>query len=271
MDFRILGPFEATGDAGPVTLAPGKQKALLALLLLHADRVVPMDRLIDDLWGDDVPETARKMVQIFVSQLRKQLPDGLLYTRAPGYLVELDGHSLDLRRFEELHAGGGGTRARPSPRGRRGIPRSALALARPGPRGVRGAVRPGGGRPTCRAAPHLPRGAHRGGFALEHHVELVAELDALVRRHPHRERLRGQLMLALYRSGRHAEALESYQAFRRMLDDELGIEPSARLRELERRMLQQDASLELKAQAGHDRTVRRAGHRSFGCGRSPRP
>ena len=99
MDFQILGPFEAMDETGPVKLTGGKQKALLALLLLHADRVVPMDRLVDDLWGDDVPDSAQKMVQIFVSQLRKQLPDGLLCTRAPGYLVELDGHSLDLRLF----------------------------------------------------------------------------------------------------------------------------------------------------------------------------
>ena len=115
MDFRILGPFEATDDTGPVKLTGGKQKALLALLLLHADRVVPMDRLVDDLWGDEVPESAQKMVQIFVSQLRKQLPDELLRTRAPGYLVELDGHSLDLRRFEELHAGGREALARVEP------------------------------------------------------------------------------------------------------------------------------------------------------------
>ena len=116
MDFRILGPFEAIDETGPVQLTAGKQRALLALLLLDAGRVVPIDRLVDDLWGDDVPDTAAKMVQILVSQLRKPLPGGLLRTRAPGYLVELEGHSLDLHRFEQLHAGG----------------REALADGRPG-------------------------------------------------------------------------------------------------------------------------------------------
>ena len=105
MDFRILGPLEAITEAGPVELTGGKQKALLALLL-HADRVVAVDRIVDDLWGDEVPESAQKMVQIFISQLRKQLPDGLIQTRAPGYRLDLDGHSLDLRSFEKLHADG---------------------------------------------------------------------------------------------------------------------------------------------------------------------
>jgi DNA-binding SARP family transcriptional activator len=257
VDFRILGPLEAIDDSGPVRLTGGKQKAFLALLLLHAGRVVPMDRLVDDLWGDEAPESAQKMVQIFVSQLRKQLPDGVLRTRAPGYLVDLDGHSLDLRRFEELVDEG----------------RTALGLGRPETAAVR-----------FRDALALWRGPALGEFeepfallessrleeqrlacleerieadlALARHDRLVGELDALVRRHPHRERLRGQLMLALYRSGRHAEALESYQAFRRMLADELGIDPSTRLRELERRMLRQDPSLDVVA----DRTpaVRRS-------------
>ena len=250
MDFRVLGPFEASGEAGLVKLAGGKQRAVLAVLLLNAGRVVPMDRLVDDLWGEEPPETAQKMVQIFVSQLRKQLPDGLVRTRAPGYLVAFDGHSLDLLRFEALEAEG----------------RNALQDGRAGDAAVR-----------LREALALWRGQALGEFeepfahveaarleeqriacleeridadlALGRHTELVGELDSLVRRHPQRERLRGQLMLALYRSGRHAEALESYQAFRRMLDDELGIEPSARLKELERQILQQDPSLDPIPQA----------------------
>ena len=210
MDFRILGPFEATADAGPVTLTGGKQKALLALLLLHADRVVPMDRLIDDLWGDEVPETAQKMVQIFISQLRKQLPDELLRTRAPGYLVELDGHSLDLRRFEELHAGGREALAQGRAHEAAAALRGALEL-------WRGPALAEFEEPFARveegrlAEQHLTCLEERieADLILERHVELVAELDALVRRHPLRERLRGQLMLALYRCGSHAEALEA--------------------------------------------------------------
>jgi DNA-binding SARP family transcriptional activator len=264
VDFRILGPLEAIDDTTPVELTGGKQKALLALLLLHADRVVPVDRLIDDLWGDEVPESAQKMVQIFVSQLRKQLPHGLLRTRAPGYLVDLAGHRLDLREFARLHADG----------------REALASGRVGEAAA-----------TLRRALELWRGAPLAEFeepfarleesrlaeqhlacleecvdaelTLGRHAELVAELDALVRRHPLRERLRGQLMLALYRCGRHAEALDAFQTFRRMLDDELGIDPPPRLKELERLILRQDSSLdpESQAQPTHrdvDRPVARA-------------
>jgi DNA-binding SARP family transcriptional activator/predicted ATPase len=245
VDFRILGPFEATDDTGPVLLSGGKQKALLALLLLHADRVVSVDRLVDDLWGDDVPETAQKMVQIFVSHLRKQLPEQLLRTRAPGYVIELDGHSLDLRRFEELHAVGREALARGDAREAAAALTGALELWR-GP-ALAEFEEPFARLEEARLGEqHLSCLEDRieADLLLGRHVELVAELDALVRRHPLRERLRGDLMLALYRSGRHAEALDAFQSFRRMLDDEFGIDPSPQLKQLERRMLQQDASLE---------------------------
>jgi DNA-binding SARP family transcriptional activator len=260
MDFRILGPLEAMADAGPVKLAGGKQNALLALLLLHADRVVPMDRLVDDLWGEHVPKSAQKMVQVFVSQLRKQLPDGVLRTRAPGYQVALDGHTLDLREFEQLS-----TRGRQALRhGRVGEAaatlREALAL-------WRGSALAEFQEPFAEA--EGPRLAEQqlacledrieADLALGRHDELVAELDALVRRHPLRERLRGQLMLALYRAGRHAEALESYQAFRRLLGDELGIDPPTSLKELERRILQQDPALATSPR--RDATTREIGDR----------
>src|SRR3954453_3863659 len=106
MDFRILGPLEVWEADARCGLGPPKQRALLARLLIDPDRVVAVDRLVDDLWGDEVPETAPKMVQIFVSQLRKRLPAGTLATRAPGYALQLDGHTLDLHRFRELRARG---------------------------------------------------------------------------------------------------------------------------------------------------------------------
>ncbi len=106
MEFSILGPFEVSVDGEAIDLGKGKEKALLALLLLHAERVVPIDRLVDELWGERVPGSARKMVQIFVSQLRRQLPEGLLQTRAPGYGLVLGEHGLDLRRFEQMAAEG---------------------------------------------------------------------------------------------------------------------------------------------------------------------
>jgi DNA-binding SARP family transcriptional activator len=242
--FRLLGPLEAAGDAGPVKLAGGKQNALLAVLLLHADQVVPMDRLVDDLWGEDVPESAQKMVQIFVSQLRKQLPDGLLQTRAPGYRIALDGHSLDVRDFEQLSTSGRDALRHGRVEEAATTLRRALALSR-GPALAEfqepfAAV--DGGRLAEQQLACLEDRID-ADLALGRHHELVAELDALVRRHPLRERLRGQLMLALYRAGRHAEALESYRAFRRLLGDGLGIDPPTRLKELERRILKQDPAL----------------------------
>jgi DNA-binding SARP family transcriptional activator len=209
-----------------------------------------MGRIVDELWGEAVPDSAQKMVQIFVSQLRKQLPGGMLRTRAPGYLVVLDGHSLDLRRFERLGEEGraalaGGWFAEAAQR-----LQEALTLWR-GP-ALGEFEEPFAQLESARLEEQ--RVAYledriEADLALARHGELVAELEALVRRHPQRERLRGQLMLALYRSGRHAEALESYQGFRRMLADELGIDPPARLRELERRMLQQDPSLDVAARS----------------------
>jgi DNA-binding SARP family transcriptional activator len=244
VEFRLLGPLEATGDAGPVRLAGGKQNALLALLLLHADRVVPMGRLVDDLWGEHVPGSAQKMVQIFVSQLRKQLPDGLVRTRAPGYEVALEGHTLDLREFERLS-----TRGRDALR--HGRAEEAAASLREAQALWRGPALAEFQEPFAEvegarlAEQQLACVEDRieADLALGRHHELVAELETLVRRHPLRERLRGQLMLALYRAGRHAEALESYQSFRRLLDDELGIDPPTSLKELERRILQQDPAL----------------------------
>ncbi|HET7648951.1 MAG TPA: BTAD domain-containing putative transcriptional regulator [Gaiellaceae bacterium] len=246
MQFSILGPLEAVDDTGPVELAGGKPKALLALLLLQAGRAVPVDRIVDGLWGEDVPESAPKMVQIFVSQLRKQLPRGLIQTRSPGYRVDLEGHSLDLHTFEALHAGGRVALAD----GRAGEAvddlRRALSLwhgtalaefAEP-------FARPEEARLAELQLTCLEEGID-AELALGRHPELVAELDALVRSHPLRERLRSQLMLALYRSGRHAEALDAFQSFRRTLQDELGIDPPPRAKELERLVLQQDPSLDL--------------------------
>ena len=247
MEFRILGPLEAIDDTRPVDLTGGKQNALLALLLLHADRVVSVAGLVDDLWGEEVPASAPKMVQIFVSLLRKQLPQGLIQTRSPGYLFDLDGHSLDLRTFERLHATGREALADGRLREAATTLRRALGL-------WRGAPLAEFEEPFARLEETRLGEQHLICFeecidaelALGRHAELVAELDALVRRHPLRERLRGQLMLALYRCGRHAEALEAFHRFRRMLLDELGIDPPPRLKELERKVLQQDGSLDLR-------------------------
>jgi DNA-binding SARP family transcriptional activator len=246
VEFRILGPLDAVDDAAPVELTGGKQKALLALMLLHADRVLPVDRIVDDLWGDEVPESARKMVQIFVSQLRKQLPAGLIQTRAPGYRCVLDGHTLDLHVFDALHAKGRDASTAGDPEAAAGALREALELWRGTP--LAEFQEPFAENERARLLEQqLACREQRieADLELGRHVDLVGELDILVRRHPLRERLRSQQMLALYRGGRHAEALESFQRYRRTLRDELGIEPSTQLKDLERLVLRQDPSLDL--------------------------
>ncbi|MGE5273500.1 MAG: alpha/beta fold hydrolase [Verrucomicrobiota bacterium] len=248
MDFRLLGPLEVLRDHVPVRIAAGKQRALLAILLLNANRTISREQLIDSLWGEDVPDSAQKMVQIQVSQLRKALPEPRLHTRQPGYLLEVREDELDLARFERGLADGRRAIAQGEPENATERLGQALSLWR-GP---------------ALAEFSEPFAKHEGArleelrlaavelrieaeLALGHQRDVVGELETLIAQHPLRESLRSQHMLALYRSGRHAEALASYQTFRRTLSDELGIEPSASLRELERRMLQQDPSLELPA------------------------
>jgi DNA-binding SARP family transcriptional activator len=257
MQFRILGPLEVSSAGGEVSLGGPKPRALLAVLLLHANEVVPADRLIDQLWGEDSPDDAAAALRVNVSRLRKALPQDVLATRSPGYLVRVEPDALDLHRFERLVDEG----------------RSLLA---------RGLAADASDR--LRAALSLWRGQSLADFAYESFAqgaiarleeirlaavelrvaadlslgrddELVGELEALVGEHPLRERLRGYLMMALYRSGRQAEALDAYQNGRRALVDELGIEPSPALQELERAILRQDPSLDLAppAPAGNRR------------------
>jgi DNA-binding SARP family transcriptional activator/pimeloyl-ACP methyl ester carboxylesterase len=246
VEFRLLGPLEVIEGASPVRLAAGKQRALLAVLLLNANRTVSREQIIDDLWGDDVPESAQKMVQIYVSQVRKALAQPRVRTRAPGYLIEVGEDELDVARFERLLA-----------RGREAL--SAGDAAKAAELLVGGLALWRG--PALREFSE-PFATHEGArleelrlvalewrieadLALGRHADVVPELETLTGRHPLRERLRVQHMLALYRSGRHGDALAACQAFKQALDEELGIEPSALLRELERSMLRQDPALDL--------------------------
>jgi DNA-binding SARP family transcriptional activator/pimeloyl-ACP methyl ester carboxylesterase len=247
MEYRVLGPLEVRGEDGEVRLRAGKERALLALLLVNANRTLTLDGIVDALWGEDVPETAQKMVQVYVSHLRKLLPADTLLTRPPGYALSVEPEQLDLRRFEaavsearaDLEAGRAAAAAE-----RFG---AALALWR-GPVLAEFASEPFAQIEAARLADlrlYAVEGRLEAELALGGHEAAVGELEALIAQHPLRERLRSQHMLALYRSGRHAEALAGYQAFRRQLSEELGIEPSPALRELERRMLQQDPALDL--------------------------
>jgi class 3 adenylate cyclase/DNA-binding SARP family transcriptional activator/pimeloyl-ACP methyl ester carboxylesterase/tetratricopeptide (TPR) repeat protein len=246
MDFRILGPLEVRDGDREVRLRGGKQRALLALLLVNANRTLAIDRIVDDLWGEDVPETAAKMVQIYVSRLRKALPAGALHTRPPGYAIQVEPGELDLHRFEGLVAEArSALDAGEAEESSRGF-RSALELWR-GPALAEFASEPfapGEGARLEELRLSALEGRLEADLLLGRHGEVAGELEALIARYPLREGFRRQHMLALYRSGRHAEALAGYQSFRRTLADELGIEPSAALRDLERRILRQDPSLE---------------------------
>lgn len=256
MEFKILGPLELRDDEGRVVAVPGaKRRALLALLLLHANEVVSSDRLMEDLWGDEPPESGITALQVSISKLRKTLGPAAaaLETRPPGYVLTLEPNQLDLHCFERLveeapHA---------EPEQSAGKLREALALWR-GPALVEFAyesfAQPAIGRLE---ELHLAAIEKRieADLALGRHGDLVGELESLVVEHPLRERLRGQLMLALYRSGRQAEALAVYQATRRALVDELGIEPSPALQALEQSILRQDRDLELHEEALVDRSI----------------
>ena len=235
MDFRILGPLEVAENGRALDLGGPKQRALLAMLLLHAGEVVSTDRLIDALWEDDPPETAPKALQVYVSQLRKTLGRERLETRLPGYRLRLEGDELDAWRFRELLDA-----ARLD---------EALALWRGPPLADVAASR--FAQAEIARLDELRLTALEARFerelALGGHAQLVGELEAQVQANPLRERLRGQLMLALYRSGRQADALDAYQDARRALTEELGLEPGRELRELQQRILRQDGSLDAVA------------------------
>ena len=260
--FRILGTLDVVGENGPIRLGGLKQRAVLAILLLNANRVVPIERLADDIYGDALPASALTQIQAQISQLRKLLdphravgaPGSLIETRPPGYLIRLAAEQLDLRRFERWAA----EAAEASSRGDLGTAstryREALDLWR-GP-ALAEFASDGFAQAAIARLEDLRLAAFEdrvdADLALGRQGELVSELEALVSEHPFRERMRGQLMLALYRSGRQAEALEAYRRLRRALVDELGIEPSPSLQEMERAMLRQDPALELERAAPED-------------------
>jgi DNA-binding SARP family transcriptional activator len=267
MDVRILGPLEVWVAGRSLALGGTKQRAVLAMLVLHANQVVAIDHLVDGLWGQTPPDGATNVVQVYVSRLRKTLraaspegsagwsegradrPEGqaaaVLARRKPGYLLQLDTDELDLARFQRL--ADQGTQAL------RRVPE--LAAARLGE-----ALRLWRGRPLAEftdepfaqaesarlAEQHLAvlQARIEADLALGRHAELVAELQALVAEYPLQEGLHRQLLLSLYRSGRQAEALEAYQRTRKLLAEELGIDPGHALQELQGAILAQDRRLD---------------------------
>jgi YVTN family beta-propeller protein len=258
IEYRILGSFEVRVDGQLVALGGEKPRAVLAILLLYRNEVVSADRLIDELWGEVPPASAPRTLRVYVSRLRKALDasgepsaaavprDGPLVTHGGGYLLRVGPGELDLERFRELAERG----------------RDALAAGRPGEAAtmLREALGMWRGPPLSDFAYESFAQAAiaqleelrlatvetrvEADLALGHARELVGELRDLVARNPLRERLRGQLMLALHRSGRQAEALEAYQEFRHRMSEELGLEPGPSLRQLELAVLARDPALD---------------------------
>ncbi len=251
--FRILGPLRAVGPAGPVRIPPGRQEVILAALLLEANRVVSTDYLVDLIWDEEPPDTARIQVQICVSRLRKGFADAAIeaaiVTRPPGYLLQIEAAALDLTVFNTQVA-----------RSRGLVKEGRVAEA----------------AEQLRAVVELWRGPCLNGIpsealrtkalrldedrlaaietylelelSLGRHHQLVGEIGRLIGEHPLRERLRGQYMLALYRSGRQAEALEAYRTGRSLLIEELGLEPGEQIRLLETAILSGDPDLRVDAE-----------------------
>ena len=246
MEYRILGPFEALDGERQLPLGGAKQRAVLALLLLHANETLTRDVIVDELWGENPPPTAAKVLQNCVSALRKELPADTIRTVGGAYCVAIEPGELDRDRFERLLGEGrvaleAGDHADASDR-----LRQALALWHGTPLSDFAYERFAQDEISRLEELHVSALEDRieAELALGHHDELVAELEGLVNRHPLRENLRAQLMVALYRGGRQAEALEAYRDARRVLLSELGIEPGRRLRELEHAILAQDPGLD---------------------------
>ncbi|HET9242909.1 MAG TPA: BTAD domain-containing putative transcriptional regulator [Gaiella sp.] len=239
--FRILGPLEVRNGEETVRLGAAKQRALLGVLLLHANETVSTSRLVDALWGERAPATAVGLVQGYVHALRKQLGASALETRAPGYRLLVEPRSLDLLEFERLTSE---ARAAPVVESVK-LRREALALWRGPP--LADVVLEGPERHELARLSELRLGTQieriDAELRLGRHSQLVGELEALVAEHPYQELAAALLMLALYRSGRQAEALDVYRAMRTRLDNELGLQPGQQLRDLEAAILRQDDTL----------------------------
>lgn len=241
MEFRILGPLEVVSAGNALPLGGTKQRALLALLLVHRNELVSIDRIVDELWGEHPPPTAAKNVQVYVSHLRKALGADALETTPPGYTLRLADAELDAQQAERILAEAPGL---PTPE-RIELLQTALGLWR-GPPLAELASLDFARAETARLEQlrlQLLKRRLDAELELGRHADVLLELERLVAAHPLDERLRRQLMLALYQSGRQADALAAFRDARRVLRDDLGLEPDEELRELERRILAHDPSL----------------------------
>jgi predicted ATPase/DNA-binding SARP family transcriptional activator len=248
VEFRVLGPLEVVAGGQPLELGTPRQRTLLGLLLVHPGEVVSYDRLLEELWDGDPPATARHTLQGYVHRLRRTLgPDAWrLTTRPPGYQLKVSTGELDAQRFQDLATAGRRALVRDDPQGAADQLAVGLGLWR-GPlladQDEVAALEPERARLEALRLTAL-EDRIEADLALGGHGGLVSELEALLADHPYRERLWGQLMLALYRSDRQADALQAFHRARQVLDEELGIEPSPWLRRRQEQILLQDAALE---------------------------
>jgi class 3 adenylate cyclase len=253
LELRLLGPLQVLRGGAPVDLGKGRDRDVLLRLVLSANQVVPAERLVDDLWGESPPPSVAHALQVHVSNLRKRLepnrPKGtdgrLIQTHKPGYLLRLAPDQLDVTRFEQL-AAAGRTAARSGRHDEAASQlRDALAIWR-GPALAEVAYEPWAEAEAARLEESrvaVLEDRFDADLAVGRHAEIVGEVEAVARQHPWRERVWGQYLLALYRSGRQAEALRAADQLRRALRDELGLDPSAEIRALEHAILDQDARL----------------------------
>ena len=246
IEFRILGPLTVVRDRRPVVIQGAKERAALAILLLNAGQAVSSDHMVDALWESEPPATARNSLQVRIAGLRKALGADRIESRSPGYVLHVEPDELDLRRFEQLIARGGGEDLAQALALWSGPPLSDFA-------GERWAV-----SAIARLEEMRLLAVERLAdidLELGRHAEMIGELEARLAEHPFRERLRAQLMLALYRSGRQADALSVYRDGRTAMVEQLGIEPYPAMQELERAILRQDPALDLAQPEAVERSI----------------
>jgi DNA-binding SARP family transcriptional activator len=273
IEFRVLGPLEVWCDGQRVPVSAAKQRTLLAILLLHAGRVVAAEELIDQLWGERPPATARKTLHNYVRRLRTTLAEGaealavppMLLTEPSGYLLQLGDAELDLHRFEQLREQAQQATSAGDLERAAAILRQALGLWR-GPAladiAAETLLRTEAGRLEERRLAAL-EARIQAELDLGRHAELVGELEALADQHPLRESFCGQLMLTLYRCGRQVDALGAYRAARRLLIEEFAVEPGPELQRLERAILVADPSLAVPARPAPSVPVAQAPDRAI--------
>ena len=265
MRFAVLGPLEVSGEDGSVPLGGPKQRIVLAHLVLRANQVVPAEHLIDAIWGEELPEDPKSTLQVYVSRLRSAIGSDAIERRTPGYVLRAGRDEVDALRFEDLL--GESRRGGSEPRTTAGVLAEALELWRGPALADLGAEPSLSGEIARLEELRLQAMEEKIDAELElgHHAGAVAELESLTRSHPLRDRLWGELMLALYRSDRQGEALAAFERARTFLSEELGIDPSQELRVLHERILRQDPDIELQGEPlrGY-RLVEQIGEGAFG-------